>query len=288
MCVLEYSRSLYKKMENEIAAIHQEGAEQVENSAAAVPLVIKYLKDLAAYVDEHPLNDDADEIYFFKWIKPGFISKLIFYQRLQDILSHLPDKSRNESELHYLSELEKIEIYFRNNAELVKYYYSKATASDHIYFRRREPKSWLLLNFGDYETSGNFTTVYDYKFARIMAYELLKEYLEHALRKYQLIQNLSQSENSIGSNIQWTAPKVSLVELLYALQSAGACNNGTLDLKQLAHHFEELFNVKLGNYYRVFQEMRIRKSSRTSYLDLLKDKLVQRMDGQDENPKFRY
>ncbi len=94
-------------MENEITSIHQGAADQVDNSAASVLLIIKYLKELAAYVDEHPLTNETDEIHFFKWVKPCFTSKLIFYQKLRNILEYLPDKNSIGSELYYLSELEK-------------------------------------------------------------------------------------------------------------------------------------------------------------------------------------
>lgn len=83
----------------------------------------------------------------------------------------------------------------------------------------------------------------------------------------------------------WTGSKVSLVELLYALQSTVSFNNGSIGIKTLASELQSLFNVDIGNYYRVFQEMRIRKSSRTSFMDQLKDRLVKRMDESDENPK---
>ena len=78
-----------------------------------------------------------------------------------------------------------------------------------------------------------------------------------------------------------------LRELLYALQSAGLFNNSKIDRKQLANQLEHFFNIDLGNYYRVFQEMRIRKINRTTFLDQLKDRLIQRMDEADENPKFK-
>lgn len=48
---------------------------------------------------------------------------------------------------------------------------------------------------------------------------------------------------------------------------------------------EESFNVKVGNFYRVFQGQRIRKKSRTTFLDTLKENLIKRMDETDLNPK---
>ncbi len=77
-----------------------------------------------------------------------------------------------------------------------------------------------------------------------------------------------------------------LIDLLYAFRSRGSLNNGTIDVKDLAALFENTFNVKLGNFYRTFQEIRIHKNSRTTFLDKLKELLVRRMDESDENPKY--
>ena len=76
--------------------------------------------------------------------------------------------------------------------------------------------------------------------------------------------------------------KVSLIELIYSLQTAGVINNGTADIKLLTNFFERTFQVDLGNVYNVFQEMRIRKKNRSSFLDQLKERLIQRMDEADE------
>lgn len=70
------------------------------------------------------------------------------------------------------------------------------------------------------------------------------------------------------------------------MQTSGSFIKGTVDLKDLAIGFENLFHTDLENYYRVFQEIRIRKESRTTFLDQLKERLIKRMDEADENPKF--
>jgi hypothetical protein len=66
------------------------------------------------------------------------------------------------------------------------------------------------------------------------------------------------------------------------LQGSGVLNNATADIRQLTAFFESVFQVELGNVYNVFNEMRIRKKNRSSFLDLLKDRLIQRMDEADE------
>lgn len=58
---------------------------------------------------------------------------------------------------YYFKELRKISAYFNNNNEFVIYYKSNSKSFDELYFIRKEPDSWLLLNFEDYETDLSFT-----------------------------------------------------------------------------------------------------------------------------------
>jgi hypothetical protein len=79
--------------------------------------------------------------------------------------------------------------------------------------------------------------------------------------KLEAANNFKKENDSDIHKLKWTASKASLIELLYALQTSGSFNNGSIDLKSLATSLENLFDIDLGNYYRVFQEIRIRKQS---------------------------
>jgi len=76
----------------------------------------------------------------------------------------------------------------------------------------------------------------------------------------------------------WTASKTDLVELIYVLDSAKCINHGNINLKALASYFENIFNVCIGDKYRIYLEIRERKGSHTQFLDHLKDKLTERID----------
>jgi hypothetical protein len=82
--------------------------------------------------------------------------------------------------------------------------------------------------------------------------------------------------------LRWTAPKVALIELIYALHASGVYNNGNTDLKRIASAFERFFQVDLGNFFNAFQEIRIRKKNRTVFVDRLKETLIRRMDAADD------
>ena len=45
--------------------------------------------------------------------------------------------------------------------------------------------------------------------------------------------------------------------------------------------FEKLFGMKLGNYYHIFNEIRLKKKNRTSLFDLLREKHIYKMDIMD-------
>ncbi|MEO6839033.1 MAG: RteC domain-containing protein [Ginsengibacter sp.] len=286
--VTEFTISLYEEMELRLSEISITDMTHLQNSKLSSGIILNFISKLKSYVLICKFFDKEEEINFFKHLKPKFYSKLIYHQKVVNIQSRLPLATLQDVKNYYLNELKKINDYFNTNHELVAYHRSQTTSFDEVYFSRKEPDSWLLMNVEDYETDLNFTSIYDHKISKIIAYELLSEFIKSMLSKLDIQHDLSGIEKALNrGNVSWTSSKVSLVELLYALQSSGSCNNGQIDLKQLANHFEKIFNIDLGNYYRVFQEMRIRKINRTTFLDQLKERLIQRMDEADENPKFK-
>jgi len=291
MRVEEFSNELLDELKIELSKSNENTNNIVENSRKSSAIVLKYVNRLKKFLSKYSFQDTAEEINFFKNIKPNFLSNLIYFQTVYRIQFHLPFGDTATVKNYYLKELEKINDFFKANSEFYSYYRSGATSLDEFYFTRKEPDPWLLLNFEDYETDPNFTTIYDQKIAKILALKLVSEFLHTSIKKLDIAnENLNErKENQIPNSIQinWTGPKVALVELLYALQAAGSFNYGNVDLKDLANHFESYFNIDLGNYYRMFQDIRIRKINRTTYLDLLKGRLIERMNEADENPKFK-
>lgn len=82
--------------------------------------------------------------------------------------------------------------------------------------------------------------------------------------------------------LSWTASKADMVELINSLQAGGVFNHGKTGIKEIAETFQKLFKIDLGNYYNVFNEIRLRKKNRTALLDHLKEKIIQKMDSLDE------
>ena len=114
-----------------------------------------------------------------------------------------------------------------------------------------------------------------------MANDLLSIYIDKKI--LELEKALNGNHSTQISKLQWTAPKVALIELIYALQTEGVFNNGTANVKDIADQFQETFNVDLGQYRRMFLDIRTRKDDRAKFINTLKDKLLLRMEETDEN-----
>ncbi len=277
MRIEEFSNNLYEEME----ILMQTG---IDNSLEATGelyfSILKAITKLREFAMRYRFENKNEEINYFRNVKPKFLSKLIYYRQIFVIKSNVPVGLSADINAYYLHELSGVKNYIDSNREFLIYYRSNSSLLDEIYFVRKEPDLWLSLN-SDFEKD-NFAAVYDHKLSKLLAYEEVAAFIIQSINK------LSNHEdiNTNVHTITWTGSKVSLIELLYAIQTSGACNNGTLDIKNLASHFENIFNVKLGNFYRTFQEIRIRKISRTTFLDQLKESLIKRMDDSDENPRY--
>jgi hypothetical protein len=285
MSLHEFTSILYDKMDKRLSEINSTEINAIQRFKASSSAILQVMSTLKEYIINYKFSSQTDEINFFKNIKPKFLSKLFYFRKAFEMQSGLPLSSMEDEKNFYLKELKKISEYEIENKEFLSYYRANSTLFDEVYFIRKEPDSWLLLNFDSFEIDLRFTTLYDLKISKILAGELLSEFIKDSINKLETESDFQKNRNPDVFKLKWTASKVSLIELLYSLQSFGSFNNGSIDLKSLATSLENLFNIDLGNFYRVFQEIRIRKESRTTFLDQLKNQLIKRMDNSDENPK---
>jgi hypothetical protein len=183
---------------------------------------------------------------------------------------------------YYNNELIKLKSFFDNELEFYRYYRSNSSYLDYKYFLRGKFDVKLALSSYYFEVDTNFSTSHDYKVAKILANDLIQLYLENKLIMIDNKDNSEKSQRKPNTKMIWTAPKVSLIELLYALHSEGVFNNGAADLKEIAEYLEYIFEIDLGQYRRTFHEIRARKVDRTKFIITLNETLLKRMDNSDE------
>lgn len=221
-------------------------------------------------------NNEEEEIRFFKYQKPIIVAKLIYYNAVYKIEAKKPHGRKEVLEDYFNNKLSDLKTYFDENISFYSYYRTESTYLDETYFLRGRHNIKLGLDTFYFETDHNFNTFHDYKVAKIIANDLIEEYLEN-----QLFKTAVNDSPKNPTKLNWTGNKSALTELIYALHSQGIFNNGNVDIKPIVTVFERTFNVDLGDFYHTFLEIKYRKINRTKFLDELKESLIKKMDEQD-------
>jgi len=271
------------EIEKQIKKIEREEKNEITKSARILTFIESKLGELKKIIVKYDFKTEEEEILFFKEIKPKIVSKLIYYMSVYKIEMNRPKGSCSTIETYLLTELDRLKHFFDCNIEMYHYYRTGGTHFDRVYFLRNQD-AVIPMNIASFyfERDVRFSTVYDYKIARIIANDFLELYIKSQIVKL-------KEDNKTGYEVHtarktretWTASKTDLAELIYALDTTKCINHGNINLKNLASYLEDIFNVKIGDVYRIYLEIRERKGNRTQFLDRLKENLIERMDKTD-------
>ncbi|GAA3573360.1 RteC domain-containing protein [Snuella lapsa] len=276
-------QNLLSEFESNLEQLESGNEDILYIAESGIAHVEKCIKRLQLEITRKQFSSLNDEIYFFKHIKPQIFSKLIYYVKLFNIESKRPRNSANNQIKYFNAQIEKLQAYFSDNLEFYNYYRRGATSLDDKYFVRGNSDLRLPPESLHFLIDDQFSTCQDSTVATIMAYDMLIVYLQQEIDKIKTnMDNLNHNSIERPSRLFWTGSKTDLIELIYALHSSNVINSGTVDIKQLASHFEYMYNIDLGNYYHTFIEIRSRKNSKTKFLDKLIELLNQRMETLDE------
>jgi hypothetical protein len=78
--------------------------------------------------------------------------------------------------------------------------------------------------------------------------------------------------------MRWTGSIVELVELSYALIATESINDGHIDINKLMKFLCRTFDFQVKDYYHVYYTIKQRVGDRTIYLNKLKNRLMSKMD----------
>ena len=237
------------------------------------------LSKLRTFILNYDFKNEEDEIQFFKVIKPGIVSQLIYFVKINNIERKRPMGSIEKKQNHFRYELEKLTLFFNSHLEFYGYYRMNSTFIDDILFvRGREDIHFHIDNPLIY-IDPDFSTSLDYTVAEIMANDRLEVFLKTELDAL-TIKDSNPNWEQLGmvgnTTLKWTDDKTSLVELIYAIDALGSINKGQCEISVLTAFFEQAFNVRLTDVYRTYIDIKGRDSP-TKYIDNMRAALRQRM-----------
>jgi hypothetical protein len=268
---MEYYRSVLQKFFNDLAELKSNTPEIKLIHAQTLSLAISALGQLKDKVNEVGFKTEANEIEFFKEIKPKIYAELIVSTKIIEFQAKkltLPLERLNRYRERIFREFNHL---FQDNMQFVHYYTSKSNHLDHQYFMRSHEQLPTLNSTQVFLNDNGFSTAKGNLLAHIIAFEQLEN---HFYEK-------ENSSEVIKSKLVWTESKLALVELIYALHDTKALNDGNADIKEIAEAFELFFDVDLVNVYRSFREIGLRKQNRSKFIDELNANINKRLDDSD-------
>lgn len=253
---LKYSTTLIE-VENELKQICKQAPDSIKTFKSIKKCLEQKANEINSWLRNYEFESEDEEIYFFKNIKAELLAKIIVAKFKIDILLNLPNSKKAIPDyynklINKHSQIPKKQYYF------YKYYRNESTYHDKEYFLRinndtHDNDQYQFLFFDE-----RITTKMEYPLSEIIAKQQIIIYLENKLEEL----NNSNSKNiEVSSNLNWTATKVDLTELIYALHLQKAINNGEVELKEVAMQLCKTFNIKYDDsIYRHYTDIKRRKT----------------------------
>jgi len=179
-------------------------------------------------------KSEAEEIRYYKQEKPDFMKYGIFLHAVHEM--HLNEPiGFIETKMEFLhNEMNKLRSFQVDNNEMYKYFKAYETNRDSQLFSKNSVNKDI--------------------FAVISASYMLEKYLYSERDPRPLSEKLKDYPV-----LKWNGSKVDLVELIYVLAYAGNIEHESNELDMLVNSFEHLFDIDLGNHYRIFLDIRNRE-----------------------------
>lgn len=229
------------------------------------------LQKLKAEILNRGFESKEDEIHFFKHIKPPLYAQLIHQSLIIEIEAKRNHLSPEDQKAFLEEKMKPIRNSINENQDFNLYILSNESYHDELYFTRDQQQLTEIGATFPLWFDPDFTTAKDIVLAQILSLELITNYFSD-----------DQSKMRIDSPLIWTESKNAIVELIYALHATDSFNNGEVSISEISNIFEIAFNFKIGDYYRIFHELRSRKTGRTKFIGQMQNNLQLKMDLLDQ------
>ncbi len=238
-------------------------------------LITQVINQIKEKLTTYSFKTEDDEVQYFKNCLPKMQSLYFYYKDKMDwdrIAVLGTDNARYTYHDRIFSQAENFRA---DNRTFCDYYRDGTNELDYFYFSRNSPAN-LEMHFDVRQIIDASTPP--------LHTELLAKFIAYTRLEFDSKKAISENEETLSpvkadrTTLKWTAKQIDIIELGYALKEANAFNDGNVSLNEIFKFFRDSFDMEIGNSSRLFQDLVRRKSSSPLFLDLLKKKLLQRID----------
>ncbi|MBD8084557.1 RteC domain-containing protein [Chryseobacterium caseinilyticum] len=270
--VLAEIQDLSQKLTHDLETVEINRESWIACCESALMKIDEAVRMTKSMISSYEFESTADEVYFFKELKPSLISKFIYYSKILSIESLKPATGTEILVKYYESEQKKLNVFYKDNAEFYSYYRRGAAYLDYKYFVRDSFDMKMRLSAAFYNLDASFTTSHDHLVSHIIANTKLDLYLKEQMH---MIKNDLPEIKDYRSVLSWSSSKVSLIELIYSLHLMKCFNGGSRELSEVIRTFEKMLGIDLSNFHKILGEIKLRKINRTKFLRSLHENVEQ-------------
>ncbi len=230
---------------------------------------------------KNDFKETDDEIHFFKDTKQIPLIPLIYYSEIRSFELQFPKVNRKTQEKFVGTKMRKLNRFFTHNLDFVQYVDNGLTHFDLQFYTRNFLDFYHITSSDFYFQDPEFTTPRDMLLGKVKANKMLVQYLQERLEQPKN-GHINSHHNGANKSLKWTASKTGLTELIYALHCNRVINNGNVEIKEIVASLQKVIQFDLGDFYKIYSEIKSRKISRTKFLDDLSAGLITQMNNSEE------
>ncbi len=261
----------FNELKNKLNQVNPVKTDLLQRIEKSILLIKDATSELEFLIRENGFRSQEDEIHFFRHIRPEINSLSIAYAIIQIVESQRATSSKEGFQKLIERKLEFVRAHYVDFPEFISYYNSSSSVKDDIFFLRTNVTKQ---NMFPQPFDAKYSTGYDLIAAYALAYKFLASHFEQC--------PCSGDDDLPDPKMQWTKQKIAFGELLYALKTTKAINNGNTELSVMSRSLGKLLNIEIGDPYKTFNEIRSRKEDRLRFLKQMIVELEMKMDELDE------
>lgn len=155
--MLAFTNNLEREVDKKIKKIMSADVSIIKKSYDASELLVNAFSQLRNFIVHYSFKDSAEEIYFFKNIKPKIFHKLLYYRKIYNIEMNRP-LGIDAQRAYLIDEMNAISRYNEKRSDFIRYYRSNLTLYDELYYLRGKADLTLFLESCYYERDPIFST----------------------------------------------------------------------------------------------------------------------------------
>jgi hypothetical protein len=171
---------LYQSLVQDVSQILARELSSKEMMELCFRCCIEHWNRLKEKIKQEGFDSDAEEIHFFKCIKPRFTGEIEYYTQRYHAFLFLPS-DREAEQSFWEGELGRIDKFFGSYHVFFAYYRSGKTDQDARYFLRRNSDGSNIAHANVFDLDQQTATSHDWLLTNMIAYTKYRDWVERQL-----------------------------------------------------------------------------------------------------------